>query len=285
MAETEDQQGGQEQTNASQRHGHNSDTRRRRSRRSTTQQNGENPPSAHNEANSDPNDVDTYFHQVSEAGRVREEFHSRPRLTQKTRPLILTAPVLDRPEWSYSMYSLLFCMRGNDYSGQEAGGDRTPSERCSASQRKNSPFSSLEPKCSSACGHFFWRMFCLRCSVVDQTRLLFLDDEKRGRVSQPFGCECLLGNGAPTSRTVWTMCLLDFLTCGCPCGCCYHGMGTTLHECRLRYMVRCRYRISGIVTTDFYNALCCPLLAVDQQGLEMKNFGLIETRDLTRIMC
>ncbi|KAH9599262.1 hypothetical protein LSM04_002645 [Trypanosoma melophagium] len=214
---------------------------------------------------------------------TRGEMHNRPRLVAKTVPLILSAPVLDRPKWLNSFFDPCFCLRGN-YSEIWGVGIYDESENI-GERRTNAVLSSpQDSQCTASLGHFLWRFFCLRCSVAEQTRLLFAEEEKRGHTPYRFCCEGFFGSEGKMPRTFWTMCLCDLLTVGCPFACCYHGLGTTLYGCRLRYLIRCRYRLNGTVAGDFFTMLCCPLLAVDQQGLEMMQHGLYECRHVSRIM-
>ncbi|ORC87745.1 uncharacterized protein TM35_000201540 [Trypanosoma theileri] len=215
---------------------------------------------------------------------AREDMHNRPRLVAKTRPLILAAPILDRPKWLHTFFDPCFCFRDNyvEIHSRETsdGSERMGPPHMSAVQSS----SSSEANCTSPLGHFLWRFFCVRCSIAEQTHLLFREEEKRGHMPYRFCCEDFYGSEGNMPRTFWTTCLCDIVTLGCPFGCCYHGLGTALYGCRLRYLLRCRYRLNGTLVGDFCRVLCCPLFAVEQQGFEMRQSGLYESRQLGRIM-
>ncbi|ESL09878.1 hypothetical protein TRSC58_02397 [Trypanosoma rangeli SC58] len=211
---------------------------------------------------------------------LREQFHNRERLVVATRPPILASPVLDRSEWLHPLLAPCFCLRGNDLPASLP----EYAEMVTLSRRKRSPTSFPEPKLTSAFGHFIWRFFCLRCGVAEQTYLLFREEEKRGREPYRVCCEDFFGREGRMPRTFYYICLCDLFTCGCPCGYFYHGLGTAAFGWRLRYLVRCRYRLQGSSAGDFFTMLCCPLFAVDQQGLEMKMHGNLEIRDFRVVM-
>ncbi|RNF08289.1 hypothetical protein TraAM80_02795 [Trypanosoma rangeli] len=211
---------------------------------------------------------------------LREQFHNRERLIVTTRPPILASPVLDRSEWLYSLLAPCFCLRGNDLPAYPL----ECTEMLTLGRRKFGPASFPEPKCTSAFGHLMWRIFCLRCSVAEQTYLLFREEEERGREPYRMCCEDFFGREGRMPRTFYYICLCDLFTCGCPCGYFYHGLGTAAFGWRLRYLVRCRYRLQGSSAGDFFTMLCCPLFAVDQQGLEMKMHDNLEIRDFRAVM-
>nr|CCC90513.1 conserved hypothetical protein [Trypanosoma congolense IL3000] len=216
--------------------------------------------------------------------RERSEYYTRPRLTVTTYPRIVTAPMLDRPDFDQQLCSLCFFLKEAERAGSTDEEMASFREHLPSQGKDHRPGPTRKSRVPSVCEYFWWRMCCLRCSIADQTRLLAIEEDVRRYEPLTFLCECFYGDKTAVSRAVWTMCICDLLTGGCPCGCFYHGLGTTLYGCRLRYFVRCRYRVKGFVSTDFLYMLCCPLLSVDQQGSEMRNNGLIETRSVCKLM-
>ncbi|EKG00150.1 hypothetical protein TCSYLVIO_008923 [Trypanosoma cruzi] len=211
---------------------------------------------------------------------LREQFHNRERITVTTRPLVLASPVLDRKEWLYNLFAPCFFLRGNYMYAT-----LFETAEMALSNRRESIATILpRPYCISAGGHFIWRFFCLRCSIAELTYLLFREEEERGREPYRFCCEGFFGYEGRMPRSFLTMCLADLLTCGLPFGYFYHGLGTTLFGCRLRYLIRCRYRIEGTVAKDFLLMLCCPLMTVEQEALEMMMYGNWERRDFRTVM-
>ncbi|RNF22570.1 uncharacterized protein Tco025E_03141 [Trypanosoma conorhini] len=211
---------------------------------------------------------------------LREQFHNRERLIVTTRPPVLASPVLDRKQWLHSLWAPFFFLRGNDLPPDQFD----YAELVAVGSRRRGPTNPPEPKCDSALGHLVWRLFCLRCGVAEQTYLLFREEEERGREPYRLCCEDFFGREGHMPRSFYYICLCDLLTCGCPCGFFYHGLGTAAFGWRLRYLLRCRYRLQGTSVGDFSLMLCCPLFAVDQQGLEMMMHGNSERRDLCAIM-
>ncbi|AAZ11354.1 hypothetical protein, conserved [Trypanosoma brucei brucei TREU927] len=216
--------------------------------------------------------------------QLRYEYYNRPRLTVTSRPRIVAAPMLDRSDWNQPLFTLCFCLYGNERPEAPLDDEFNSPESSVTPRRKHYPHSPSNSGNSSILGHFCWRMFCLRCSVADQMRLLAIEEDERGYEPLNFCCEGFFGSRMSLPRAFWTMCICDILTGGSPCGCFYHGLGTALYGCRLRYLVRCRYRLQGIVLSDFIHMLCCPLLSVDQQGAEMLANGLVEPREFGKFM-
>ncbi|EKF28628.1 hypothetical protein MOQ_007617 [Trypanosoma cruzi marinkellei] len=211
---------------------------------------------------------------------LREQFHNRERITVTTRPPVLASPVLDRKDWLYNLFAPCFFVRGNYVYTTLV----EATEMAFLHRRQRIVTNLPSSYCISAWGHFIWRFFCLRCSIAELTDILFREEEERGREPYRFCCEGFFGYEGRMTRSFLTMCVVDLLTCGFPFGYFYHGLGTTLFGCRLRYLIRCRYRIEGTVVKDFLLMLCCPLLTVEQEALEMMMYGNLERRDLCAVM-
>lgn len=129
---------------------------------------------------------------------------------------------------------------------------------------------------SDHCMHLLRRCFCVRCSIAQETYLLFREEERRRREPYRFCCEGFFGADGDYQRTLLLMCLLDTVTIGMPCGCWYHGLGTALFGWRIRYLLRCRYRVQGLAIMDCLIMCCMPMNAIDQQASEMAANGIIE---------
>lgn len=132
--------------------------------------------------------------------------------------------------------------------------------------------------CADGCSHLLYRCFCLRCSIAQQTDLLFREEERRQRYPYRFCCESLYGTNGSYARTLASIIVCDLLSGGLfiPCGLSYQGCGTALYGWRLRYLIRCRYSIYDVTFLDLLRMLCAPMQAVDQQGTEMAAHSLFE---------
>lgn len=131
---------------------------------------------------------------------------------------------------------------------------------------------------TDGCTHLLSRCFCLRCSIAQQTDLLFREEERRQRYPYRFCAEWFFGSQGHYRRTLLTMLVCDLLTGGLfiPCGLSYQGLGTACYGWRTRYLIRCRYGIYSPAICDLFIMLCLPMQAVDQQGMEMAAHGLFE---------
>lgn len=128
------------------------------------------------------------------------------------------------------------------------------------------------------CRHLLYRCFCVRCAVAAQAEALQTDMKMRGAMPFRFPCcSCFHVDSDTYSHLFRTICLLDILTLGLPCGCCcYQGLGTALYGWHLRFLVRARYRIFAWTAIDLLIMCCVPGLAVDQHGAELLLNGVPE---------
>lgn len=118
--------------------------------------------------------------------------------------------------------------------------------------------------------HCLYRLLCVRCALAEQSLALRADHERR--FLKPFVfplCGCFDLRRPSLWKLLCLMGVLDLLSAGLPCGCGYHGIGTAIFGCRLRYAVRVRYNIFAWTALDFVLMLCSPWIGVDQQGTEL----------------
>lgn len=161
--------------------------------------------------------------------------------------------------------------------GQAAISVDSPSDGGSAAETYNRGWSQVV--------HTLFRCFCIRCIVAQQTTLLFQEERARQRYPYRFCCEDFFGSEGNYHRTLWSMILCDILTAGLPCGCWYHGMGTACFGWRIRYLIRCRYRVQGVTIFDLLRMMCIPMQCVDQQGTQMGVNGLREQMTICAPVC
>ena len=126
-------------------------------------------------------------------------------------------------------------------------------------------------------------IFCVRCDIVQQRRLLrpipgtaemhqldserFAEEEKQDR---------LLSEWVQFAFVV----IGDVLTAGCPFGF-YHGLGTASYGCWTRWLVRRHFRIDGYGWIDLMTMLFFPSCAVAQHRLEIAKDGLVPPSPLS----